>query len=82
MGGVGQISGKAAVGAGMALAAGLHHVGAAEARGRIGDGADVVRAVAVVALGGFHVTQLRDLAVVGVEVGFGDGLVAAARTGP
>ena len=62
----------------MALAAGLHDVGATEPRGRIGYGADIMSSVTVVALGGFHVTQLGDLAVVRVEVGFGDGLMTPA----
>ena len=42
---------------------------------------DVVRAVAVVALGGLRVAELRHLAVVRVEVGLGDLLVAAAALG-
>ena len=49
---------------------------AAQVRLGIRDRQDVVRAVAVVALGGLRVAELRDLAVVGVEVRLGDLLVA------
>src|SRR5208337_5181033 len=66
---------KAAVGAGMALAAGLYDIHSAEAGGGVGHGADVVRSVTVVALRGFHVTQLGNLAVVRLEVSLGDGLM-------
>ena len=51
-------------------------------RARVGYRQYVVRAVAVVALGGLQIAQLGDLAVVGLEVTRGDGLVAARRTDP
>ncbi len=60
------------------LSAGGHHVGAAQVRAWIGDLLDVVRAVAVIALRGLGIAQLGNLAVIGVEVGFGNLLVAAA----
>src|ERR1017187_143285 len=63
VGGVGEVSGELAVRAHVALAAGVDDVGAAKTGARVGDGQDVVRAVAVVTLGGLQVAQLRDLAV-------------------
>jgi len=60
----------------MALAAGLHDIRSAEPGGGVGDRADVMSSVTVVALGSFYITQLGDLAVVGLEVGLGDVLMA------
>ena len=76
--GMRQVAGKTAGGVGMALLAGLDHVGAAQVRARIGHGHDVMRAVAVEALGGFGVTEARDLAVIGLEVSLGNFAVALA----
>ena len=78
MRGVRQVAGELAVRAGMALGAGLDDVVAAEPGPRVGHREHVVRAVAVVALGGLQISELGDFAVVRLEIARGDGLVAAA----
>ena len=55
---VAQVAGEAARRARVALLAGLDHVLAREVRARVGHRQDVVRAVAVVALGGLRVAEL------------------------
>src|ERR1035437_9756224 len=70
--GMRQIPGEAPRGAGMTLATGLHHALAAQMRPRIRNRQYIMGAMAVVAFGGLAVSQLRDLAVIRVKVGFGD----------
>ena len=78
MGGVCQIAGELAVGAGMALAAGGDDVVPAKMRARIVDWQNVVRSMTVVTLGGLQVSQFGDLPVECLEVRLGDLLVTAA----
>jgi hypothetical protein len=57
----------------VALSASGHGVIAAEARARVGHRQDIVRAMPIIALGGFQVAQLRDFAVERLEVAYGIG---------
>ena len=78
MRGVRQVTGETPRCARVALLARLNDVVVAEVRAGIGNGQDVVRAVAIVALRRFRVPELRDFSVVRVEVRLGDLLVAAS----
>ena len=82
VGGVGQIAGELAVGAGMALAAGGDDVVPAQMRARIVDRQNVVRAMTVVTLGGLQVPQFGDFAMERLEVRLGDLPGDSGRTGP
>ena len=62
----------------MALGTSGDDVVAVQHRTRIGGRMDLVSAVAVVAFGLGRVTQLRGLAVIGIEVRFGDRFMALA----
>ena len=73
-----QIAGELPMRAGMALPAGLDDVLARQMRGRVVRRQDVVRAMAVVALGGGGEAELRHLAVERLEVALRDVLVTAA----
>src|ERR1017187_10437836 len=64
MGGVGQLSGKAAGCARMALPAGGGDIGPTQVRFRIRDRQDVVGPMAVIAHGRFGVCELRDFPVI------------------
>src|ERR1039457_7165821 len=61
--GVRQVSGELAVRAGMALRAGFDDVVAAQMGARVVHRQNVVRAMAIVALGGLQIAQLRNLQV-------------------
>src|SRR5208283_1227867 len=76
--GVRQVSGELAVRAGMALSTGFDDVVAAEPRALVVHWQNVVRAVAVVTLGGLEVTQFGNFPVESLEITVGDLAVAAA----
>src|SRR5208282_2722981 len=78
VGGVGQVAGKAAGRIGVALLTSGDDIGAAQMRARVGDAQDIVRAVAVVTLGGSGVAKARNFTVVSLEVSLGDFYVALA----
>ena len=56
--------------AGMAFLAGGDYIAPAQMRVGIGHGKNIMRAVAVIALCGFIVAQLRNLSVIGFKIGF------------
>ena len=76
MRGVSQVTGEAAGGAGVALSARGRHVRAAQVRARIRNREDIMGPVTVIAFCRLGVAKPRDLAVVRVEIGFSDLLVA------
>lgn len=56
----------------MARPAGSDDIVTAQAGARVGDGQDVMGAVAVITFGRFRESQLGDLSVIGIEIGLGD----------
>ena len=71
VGGVGQVSGELPMSARMTLGACTHDVIARQGRSRVVRFENVVLPVAIMATGCFGVTQGEDLAVIGLEIGFG-----------
>ena len=62
----------------MALLAGRDHVGPAEVRSGIRNLQNVVRSMAIVALGGLGVSELRDLPMISIKVCLRDRFMALA----
>ena len=75
--GVSQISGELPMGSAVTLRAGLHDIIPAQARADIGYWENVVRSMTVVTLGGRQIPELRHLAMKGLEITRGDGLVTS-----
>src|SRR5512146_1721156 len=73
-----EVPGKAARGPFVALLAGLYDILSAQVRTGIGYRENIVRPMAVVTLRRFSVAELRDFAVIRVEVGLCNLLVTAA----
>src|ERR1017187_4021495 len=78
MGGVGQVSGKAAGCARMGFPAGGRDLSPAKGRARVRYRHHIMGSMAVIALGRFGVPELRDLPVIGFKIGLGNLLVAAS----
>ena len=75
---MGQIPGKSPRRSRVTLLAGGDHVVPAEVRARVRDFENVMGAMTIVAFGRFCISELRNLAVIGVEIGLGNLLVTLA----
>lgn len=78
MGGMSQVAGEFAVGIGMARFTRFNDVVSAQGRGRITDRKNFMRTMAIRAFGCNVGSQLRDFAMIGVEIGLGDLWMAIA----